>query len=641
METFEIGRLARLELGYVGETESREICIDMSDWLKRWPGAGIAVDVLKPDREEYYLAPTEVEDGILRWVVTDSDVDQAGRGMAQIRMYDFETGKVYKSRTVETIIRASIDMEEDVNAPHPMDTWVARAVEAKEGAIAASNEAAASAEEAQAAAEAAEASGNEATAAAETAKAEAQAAEAASGTAEAAARDAQAAVQEAEAAGSTATEAAATAQEASQAAEAASGTAEAAAEAAQTAAQEAEEASNAAEEAATGLQDAADAAIAVSEMRGIHVTDWEQGVIASATGANGSSTTRCRSGYHRVTAGTVLHVMPNGQQYIVYTYDAEKAYLGRLSDGWVTAALQTEMDFDGYIRMCVAYTASTTITPDDVAVDVELTPAIVKAVERLSDASSAVTPPIVCEAVGEVASMTDASDGNAMSVVSTIAAVQGGEGDPTPDNVRPIAGWDAAQLWHGAAYDETAEATLSTDLPEIVYGGTLDWVTGLLTITHFVQTFDGTEEWTLSTDGYYQYYDATLYAKTASTNQVAYHVCSHFKADRHRSSGNADNTCHERNNNKLMVKCSAITTLANWTAYLAAQAATGTPVTIVWEYLPTYYKTIQLTPQQLALLKGSNALWSDTGDTAVTYVADTKLYIDNAIAAIAASIINA
>jgi len=39
---------------------------------------------------------------------------------------------------------------------------------------------------------------------------------------------------------------------------------------------------------------------AVSALRGIPVTDWEQGVIASATGANGSSTTRCRSGYHRV-----------------------------------------------------------------------------------------------------------------------------------------------------------------------------------------------------------------------------------------------------------------------------------------------------------------------------------------------------
>lgn len=51
--------------------------------------------------------------------------------------------------------------------------------------------------------------------------------------------------------------------------------------------------------------------------------------------------------------------------------------------------------------------------------------------------------------------------------------------------------------------------------------------------------------------------------------------------------------------------------------------------------------THQLTTQQLTLLEGRNHVWSSCGDTAVAYVADTKLYIDNQLAAIAASIINA
>lgn len=132
---FEIGHLSRLELGYVGESGSREIQIDMREWLERWPDGGIAVDVLKPGRKEYYLADTKVKDGILTWYVTETDVAKAGRGLAQIRIYDFRAGTVYMSRVVETIIRSSIDMEEDLEAPHPMDTWVARAVEAKEGAL--------------------------------------------------------------------------------------------------------------------------------------------------------------------------------------------------------------------------------------------------------------------------------------------------------------------------------------------------------------------------------------------------------------------------------------------------------------------------------------------------------------------------
>lgn len=633
MDAFEIGRLARLELGYVGETGSREIRIDMTEWLQRWPGAAVAVDVLKPDREEYYLAPTDVEDGILCWVVTDSDVDQAGRGMAQIRMYDFETGKVYKSRTVETIIRASIDMAEDVSAPHPMDTWVARAVEAKEGAIAARDEAVAANESATAARdEAVEAAGT-ATAAAEAAEESGSAAATAAGTAQDAATAAATA-------GSAATAAAEAAEESSSTAEAAAGTAQAAAGIAQEMAKDAAEASSAAAEAAEELQNASATIDSVSAMRGIPVTDWEQGVIASATGANGTSTTRCRSGYHRVLAGAEVRVAANGQQYIVYTYDSDQGYIGRTSDGWVTEDTAIVVDWDGYIRLCVAYTDSATITPDEVTVAVDLIPVIVSEFEKIHDAFTSSPTAIVCEAAGDVAVTTDAAERQAQSLVSIITAVQEGEGDPTPDNVRPIVGWDAVQLWHGAAYDAAAEATLSADLPEIVYGGTLDWATGLLTITHFVQTLDGTETWASTTAGVYSHSSGSLYAKTASTNQVAYHVCSHFKADRYRSSGNADNSCYETNNNKLNIKCTSITTLADWTAYLAAQAAAGTPVTIVWEYIPKYYTTIQLDSQALTLLKGSNALWSDTGDTSVVYIADTKMYIDNAIAAIAASIIN-
>lgn len=51
-------------------------------------------------------------------------------------------------------------------------------------------------------------------------------------------------------------------------------------------------------------------------------------------------------------------------------------------------------------------------------------------------------------------------------------------------------------------------------------------------------------------------------------------------------------------------------------------------------------KTIQLTPEQLDMLKGVNNVWSSTGDTDLSYVADTKLYIDQKLAAIAAVALN-
>ena len=42
--------------------------------------------------------------------------------------------------------------------------------------------------------------------------------------------------------------------------------------------------------------------------------------------------------------------------------------------------------------------------------------------------------------------------------------------------------------------------------------------------------------------------------------------------------------------------------------------------------------TYQLTPHEVKTLLATNNIWSDVGDTEVTYPADTKLYIDGKIA---------
>jgi hypothetical protein len=48
-------------------------------------------------------------------------------------------------------------------------------------------------------------------------------------------------------------------------------------------------------------------------------------------------------------------------------------------------------------------------------------------------------------------------------------------------------------------------------------------------------------------------------------------------------------------------------------------------------------RTAQVAPQVLDMLQGENCVWSDAGNTALTYNADIKLYIDNAIASITAA----
>ena len=65
-------------------------------------------------------------------------------------------------------------------------------------------------------------------------------------------------------------------------------------------------------------------------------------------------------------------------------------------------------------------------------------------------------------------------------------------------------------------------------------------------------------------------------------------------------------------------------------AYLVEQYAAGTPMQYVYKIATPY--TIQLTSQQLSMLKGMNNVWSDTGDTSLVYVADNKMYIDGKFA---------
>ena len=188
------------------------------------------------------------------------------------------------------------------------------------------------------------------------------------------------------------------------------------------------------------------------------------------------------------------------------------------------------------------------------------------------------------------------------------------------------------------AFEPCVQQKLIATMPETIYGGTLDWTTGVLTVTHGAITYDGTEEWTFAPA------NAICSLKPMPSrfkigNQEANHICSHYRSREYATGASQkDKSCYTLNTTTLMIKDTSLTSLEEWKGYLAEQAAAGTPMTIVWQLKPSYYKTIQLTPQQLTLLRGENHIWSDAGDTTFTYVADTKLYIDNAIATLTAAV---
>lgn len=73
-----------------------------------------------------------------------------------------------------------------------------------------------------------------------------------------------------------------------------------------------------------------------------------------------------------------------------------------------------------------------------------------------------------------VASFDDAIVAPIIKLKADIEAVQSGSGDPSPSNIRPISGWDGANVWVQAEVDPTAEADYSISWQTqsgTVYGG--------------------------------------------------------------------------------------------------------------------------------------------------------------------------
>lgn len=137
---------------------------------------------------------------------------------------------------------------------------------------------------------------------------------------------------------------------------------------------------------------------------------------------------------------------------------------------------------------------------------------------------------------------------------------------------------------------------------QTIYGGTLDWVTGKLTVTHGGHSFDGTEQ--------ISRYDNRFVSQMLDSlinNGEKDVICSHYPL---LASGDYRITIGS-GTSRLEFWNPAYTTADEFKEYLAAQATAGTPVQIAYKLAkPT---TLQLTAQEIAQLRGTNTLYGDGG----------------------------
>lgn len=185
------------------------------------------------------------------------------------------------------------------------------------------------------------------------------------------------------------------------------------------------------------------------------------------------------------------------------------------------------------------------------------------------------------------------------------------------------------------SYEPYQGTSVTIDLDGTRYGGELNVLTGEMTVDVMFKTLTGSnsEGWGITDAGTYKYFylnrDYSSWTYSTYSEQalnadprlkcnvglVSYQTMStvkgvalaygyrvslpNFLADNH--------------------------TVAEFRTYLASN-----PIQIV---IPLKNpQTVQLTPSQMQTLLGQNNIWVDTGDTSVTYRADTKLFVQGQIA---------
>ena len=224
-------------------------------------------------------------------------------------------------------------------------------------------------------------------------------------------------------------------------------------------------------------------------------------------------------------------------------------------------------------------------------------------------------------AAGDPAVVSDGMAGWPLHGLSAeITPTQSGSGDPSPTNVRPIGGRDGAEVTQNGA------AAVSVEFPETpgtVYGGVMNFKTGVLTVTHRIRTLNGSESWSTWNNTSHSVRLAVTDMKGQETGDPSDSwteedgaACDSLPV----VSANAGIPCIRfyKPTPRIYIYWAAsidpsITSAATLKTWLESH-----PIDVVYPLAEPV--TYQLTPQEMPLLAaGTNSFAADTGGVTVTY----------------------
>lgn len=243
--------------------------------------------------------------------------------------------------------------------------------------------------------------------------------------------------------------------------------------------------------------------------------------------------------------------------------------------------------------------------------------------QAINELKSTIQASLISEsAVGNPAVISDAAELPFKTLTTKFDPVQDGTGNPSPTNVRPITGFDTVEITRTG---KNRSDTYTIPLGRTAYFGTLNVVTGELTVSRKLVEFDGSadEDWTYSAGSAYgsRCHLALADAKTDSSRRLVLCNIGVFN-----SSSNNEGTVFTSGGRLYYYQPSSITSAEDFKTWLGSNTMQAlyelaTPI------------TYQLTPTQVDALLGYNIVSSSTDNTvSIEYFADTKLYIDKVAA---------
>lgn len=175
---------------------------------------------------------------------------------------------------------------------------------------------------------------------------------------------------------------------------------------------------------------------------------------------------------------------------------------------------------------------------------------------------------------------------------------QAGSGDPAPDNMREITGFD------GVTVTRNGETVAAAAFGETVYGGTADIVAGTLFVEWAYKEYVGAEDEDWNVESGSNFYIMTPSAWKRNTQGTSELVCNMVVSSTSVISGK----CRITNSGNLNVHIGSLIDVSTVAAFREWLAEHPLQVACVL----TAPQTVTLTPKEIETLVGENVITTDT-----------------------------